>query len=209
MKHRTDLTDRMAWVFALCTLCVAGCGAREPATSASVTGSASAPAAAPVRDTQRMVGYDVRRIRPGDTSLEAAFERGRVAAVSDGRHVAVLFSADWCQPCRDLELELGNLHPASAIEDVRILMLKEEEWQKAVRMDEFNGLRARWDKVLNRYPLFVFLDENGVMIEEMQAGREAMEAEGIAATLPSWFARLRARGWTTSAGAAGESVAAP
>jgi hypothetical protein len=99
-----------------------------------------------------------------------------------------------------LESELGNLHPAGTIEDVRIIVLKEEEWQKAVRMDEFNGLRTQWDRVLNQYPLFVLLDDQGARVEEMQGGRERLEAAGIAATVPNWFASLRALGWQRPAG---------
>ncbi len=142
-----------------------------------------------------MVGYDVRRLRPAKEPLAKSFERMRAATARDGKKAAVLFSADWCQPCRDLEIELGNLHPQGTVDDVRIIELQEEEWQKAVRMDEFNGLRAQWDRVLNRYPLFVVLDDQGARVDEMQRGRERLEEAGVAATIPNWFASLRALNW--------------
>lgn len=169
-----------------------GCGKADAPTPAA-TEEASAPK--PPEDPHRLVGYDVRRVRPGAGALAEAFDGALARAQKDGQRPAVLFSADWCEPCRDLEIELGNMHPASAIGDVRIFILKEEEWQKAVRMDEYNGLRTRWDKVINSYPLFVVLDDEGATIEEMQAGRERLESSEVAATLPNWFAGLRAAGW--------------
>ena len=135
------------------SLCSVGCG--SPAgTGGGKDAAAAAGGEAPATSARAeisMVGYDVRRIRPGDTPLVDSFERLRTATLRDGKRAAVLFSADWCQPCRDLAVELGNLHPQGLIDDVRIIELQEEEWQQAVRMDEFNGLRARWDRVLNRY----------------------------------------------------------
>lgn len=184
---------------------VFGCsvvGCHAPSGSEGATQSGGVAKGTPVARDQEpsMVGYDVRRLRPTEEPLVAGFERMRAATVKEGKRVAVLFSADWCEPCRDLESELGNLHPAGTIEDVRIIVLKEEEWQKAVRMDEFNGLRTQWDRVLNQYPLFVLLDDQGARVEEMQGGRERLEAAGIAATVPNWFASLRALGWQRPAG---------
>jgi len=147
-----------------------------------------------------MVGYDLRRLRPTDEPLVESFKRISGATTRDGRRVAVLFSADWCEPCRDLEIELGNLHPQGTIDDVRIVELKEEDWQKAVRMDEYNELRAQWDRVLNRYPLFVVLDDDGAALEEMQRGRERLEEAGVAATIPNWFASLRSSNWRSPGG---------
>ncbi|MGB1699020.1 MAG: hypothetical protein ACPHRO_03630 [Nannocystaceae bacterium] len=178
-------------------LCVAGCGSPAGSRGVKDAGDAGEGQTAPTakRTELSMVGYDVRRLRPGDTPLAESFERLRASTLRDGKRAAVLFSADWCEPCRDLAVELGNLHPAGLIDDVRIIELKEEEWQKSVRMDEFNGLRARWDRVLNRYPLFVVLDAQGDALEEMQQGRERLEAAGLAATIPNWFASLRAADW--------------
>jgi thiol-disulfide isomerase/thioredoxin len=179
---------------------VFGCQAPSGSEGATQAGGVEKSTPAARENELSMVGYDIRRLRPTDEPLVKGFERMRAATVKEGKRVAVLFSADWCEPCRDLEIELGNLHPRGTIEDVRIIELKEEEWQKAVRMDEFNGLRTQWDRVLNRYPLFVVLDDQGVRVEEMQGGRERLEAAGIAATVPNWFASLRALDWQRPAG---------
>lgn len=187
-RHR-GLRAGVALASAILTV---GCG-KSDAPPATATDQSAAPA--PTDDPHRLVGYDVRRVRPGGGTLTEAFDGALARAQKDGQRPAVLFSADWCEPCRDLEIELGNMHPASAIGDVRIFILKEEEWQKAVRMDEYNGLRTRWDTVINSYPLFVVLDDDGAPIEEMQAGRERLESSEVAATLPNWFAGLRAAGW--------------
>lgn len=138
------------------------------------------------------VGYDIRRLRPrNEQPLAQMFDELHAKARAEGRHVAVLFSADWCEPCRTLELELGNLHPATDIGHVRIFELKEEDWERATRMNEFNDLRRRWSAPLNVYPLFVLLDEKGEKIEEMVEARDRLEQSGVEPTLPNWFRALR------------------
>jgi hypothetical protein len=104
----------------------------------------------------------------------------------------MLFSAEWCERCRRLELELGNLHPTGDIAHVRILELVEEDWEQALRMNEFELLRQRWDTTKGTYPLFVVLDEQGKKIEEMKEAVERLEQAGQEATLPTWFRGLRA-----------------
>lgn len=139
-----------------------------------------------------MVGYDLRRLRPrNEDSLHDMFQRVFERGVADGKTVAVYFSADWCEPCRVLALELGNVHPADAIGHVRIVELNEEEWEAVTRMNEFNELRARWYPVLNSYPLMVVLDAEGNKVEEMREGKERLEAMGVEATLPTWFQSLK------------------
>ncbi|MCA9638593.1 MAG: thioredoxin family protein, partial [Myxococcales bacterium] len=115
-------------------------------------------------------------------------------ALGEGKRTLVLFSADWCAPCRRLEAELGNLQPASMIDDARIFELKEEEWQEATRMDEFNALRSRWYPKTGSYPVLVLLDERGEKIEEMKEAIERLEREGTEATLPNWLATSRPSG---------------
>lgn len=149
--------------------------------------AATTPAPAPTT-----VGYDLRRLRPRDEeTLEAMFERLRGQALADGKRVAVLFSADWCQPCRELETELGNRHPPEQIGDVRILELKEEDWSAAARMDEFNGLRKRWAPQTGSYPLLLLLDAAGKRVDEMKEAIERLEKAGEAPTLARWFAGTR------------------
>lgn len=139
-----------------------------------------------------LVGYDLRRLRPReDEALAAMFERVWSRANTEGKRVAVLFSADWCEPCRVLDLELGNQHPRSMIGDVRVLEFKEDDWASAARMDEFNALRRRWEPVLNAYPLFILLDGEGERAEEMKEAKERLEAAGLDPTLPIWFESTR------------------
>lgn len=142
--------------------------------------------------TDPLVGYDLRRLRPRENEpLADMFERMRTQASAEDKRVAVLFSADWCEPCRILDLELGNTHPSSMIGDVRILELKEDDWSGAARMDEFNGLRRRWEPVLNTYPLLVLLDAEGDQSEEMKQAKDRLEAAGLEPTLPIWFESTR------------------
>ena len=137
---------------------------------------------------EKKVGYDIRRLRPNDAQpLAQMFDGMREAAVAEGKHVAVLFSADWCEPCRTLELELGNMHPAEDIGHVRILEIKEEDWSRVTRMNELNELRRRWSAPLGVYPLFVLLDAEGQKIEEMPEAKARLEARGAEATIPAWF----------------------
>jgi len=138
------------------------------------------------------VGYELRRLRPRDEEkLEAMFDRLRVQAVGEGKRVAVLFSADWCEPCRKLETELGNRHPAGQIGDVRIFELKEEDWKAATRMDEFDALRRRWSGDAGSYPFLVLLDEKGGKREEMKEAIARLETAGVEPTLAQWFASTR------------------
>lgn len=139
----------------------------------------------------KKVGYDLRRLRPrnGET-LVSMFERMHKAAMAEGKHGAILFSADWCEPCRRLDLELGNMHPADKIGHVRIFEIKEEDWEQATRMNEVNAMRTRWTPTINAYPVLVLLDDKGDRIEEMQEAKDRLEHEGTEPTLPNWFAVL-------------------
>lgn len=119
------------------------------------------------------------------------FDRLRAQALAEGKRVAVLFSADWCEPCRELEQELGNRHPAAQIGDVRFLELKEEDWSAAARMDEFNELRRRWVGQTGSYPLLMLLDADGKPQEEMKQAIERLEAAKIEPTLAHWLADTR------------------
>jgi hypothetical protein len=166
----------------LAGLLAVGCG--EPAATAVKSASVSASA--------ETVGYELRRLRPRDEeTLAAMFDRLRVQAVGEGKRVAVLFSADWCEPCRILEVELGNRHFSSEIGDVRIFEVKEEDWTVATRMDEFDALRRRWSEVTGSYPLLILLDEKGARREEMKDAIPRLEAAGIEPTLANWLADTR------------------
>lgn len=161
-----------------------GCG-NDP----SEQGPAPQQAASPSAPAE--VGYDLRRLRPVDGQpLDQMFERLQAQAKADGKHVAVLFSANWCERCRRLELELGNLHPADQIAHVRILELVEEDWEKVTRMNEFDALRQRWDTTKGTYPLFVVLDDEGNKREEMKEAVERLEHAGVEPTVPAWFREL-------------------
>jgi thiol-disulfide isomerase/thioredoxin len=150
--------------------------------------------AKPEAQKEPEVGYDLRTLRPrNEEKLVDMFERVRAQAQSEGKQVAVLFSAGWCEPCQRLELELGNMHPASEIEHVRILELKEEDWAAVTRMNEFNDLRRRWYPALNSYPVFIVLDEQGNKIEEMREAIERLKGGGMAEpSVADWFASLKA-----------------
>ncbi|MCA9648776.1 MAG: hypothetical protein KC501_02640 [Myxococcales bacterium] len=166
-----------------------GCGGSGPDDGGSPAAgeAASSAPAAPVT-----VGYDLRRLRPvNDQPLEQMFERLLAQAQAEGKQVAVLFSANWCERCRRLELELGSLHPAGDIAHVRILELVEEDWEAVTRMNEFDALRLRWDQTKGTYPLLVVLDDQGGKVEEMKEAIDRLEQAGAEATLPTWFRGLR------------------
>jgi thiol-disulfide isomerase/thioredoxin len=135
-----------------------------------------------------LVGYDLRRLRPREQErLAVMFDRLRTEAGTEGKQVVVLFSADWCEPCKHLDLELGNTHPESMIGHVRIIELKEDDWAAAARMDEFNDLRRRWEPMLGSYPLVIRLDGAGKRAEEMKEAKDRLEQQGLDPTLPLWF----------------------
>lgn len=160
---------------------LAGCGEKSSQAKSADAGADDAPT------SPAEVGYDLRRLRPTDEVLSERFDREARAALAEGKRVAVLFSADWCEPCQVLELELGNLHPASVIGDVRIFQLKEEDWESATRMDEVNALRLRWHPTKNSYPVLILLDDELDKREEMKEAKARLEAEGLAPTLPNWL----------------------
>lgn len=170
----------------LLSIALLGCGTPERAREGSVAESDRT-------ESDPLVGYDLRRLRPREGEpLAKMFDRLQAEARADKKRVVVLFSADWCEPCQHLDLELGNTHPRSMIGNVRILELKEDDWSAAARMDEFNSLRARWEPVLGTYPLVVLLDDAGERVEEMREAKDRLEAQGSQATLPLWFASVAA-----------------
>lgn len=170
----------------LATLLATGCTDAAPSET-----PAEAPAVTAVRAPE-YVDYDVRRVRPrNEESLQAMFDRLAAAAWREGKDVAVLFSADWCEACRRLDLELGNRHPRDAIGHARIFEFKEEDWEAVTRLDEFNGLRARWHPVLNSYPVLILLDRDGRKVEEMQEAITRLEAAGMTPALSTWLESRR------------------
>lgn len=163
-------------------LVVAACGEPE----------AAAPVAKAAVGAEKKVGYDLRRLRPRDgESLASMFDRMHAQAIGEGKHTAVLFSADWCEPCRKLDLELGNTHAESDIGHVRIFELKEEEWEAATRMDEFAALRKRWYEPADSYPVFIVLDREAKKIEEMKEAIDRLGQQGVEPTVAQWFRGLR------------------
>lgn len=181
------MSQALRWTAALCLL-VAGCDSNAAPESAEAQAKSESK---PKADAE--VGYDIRRLRPRDgETLDVMFARMAKRANDDGKQVAVLFSADWCEPCRRLELELGNVHPASRIGGFRVLELKEEDWMGASRMNEFNALRKRWYAKTDSYPVFILLDEQEQKIEEMKEAIERLEAAGVQPTVDAWFADVAA-----------------
>jgi thiol-disulfide isomerase/thioredoxin len=155
-------------------------------------GAQGAAAAAASAQEPAKVGYDLRRLRPtSDEPLAKTFERMHAQAKAEGKQVAMLFSAEWCERCRRLELELGNLHPEGDIAHVRILELVEEDWEQALRMNEFELLRQRWDATKGTYPLFVVVDAEARKVEEMKEAVDRLEQAGQEATVATWFRGLR------------------
>lgn len=171
----------------LLSILLSACGTPEPASQASGADGGSVRQ----QEDDPLVGYDLRRLRPReDEPLANMFDRLQAEARAEGMRVVVLFSADWCEPCKHLDLELGNMHPRSMIGSIRVLELKEDDWSAAARMDEYNALRRRWESVLGTYPLVVLLDDAGKRIEEMKEAKDRLEAQGLDATLPLWFASV-------------------
>lgn len=161
------------------------------ACSGSETATADASPAKPASDGAALVDYDVWRLRPRDgLRLRDQFQSAVDRARGEDKRVAVLFSADWCEPCKRLAVELGNRHPAQAIGHVRILELKEEDWEAVTRMNEFNELRRRWYPVLQSYPVLVVLNEQGEKVEEMKEAIARLEGLGLEPTLARWFETL-------------------
>jgi thiol-disulfide isomerase/thioredoxin len=148
--------------------------------------------ASPAASASKKVGYDVRRLRPrNEESLADMFDRMRQQALSESKVAAVLFSADWCEPCRRLDLELGNMHPETDIAHVRIFEVKEEDWEAVTRINEVNELRRRWSAPADSYPVLIVLDEKGQKVEEMKDAIERLESSGHDATLAAWLREHR------------------
>jgi hypothetical protein len=182
---RSPLAAALLALITLPSACNATARERSPQPAAGEPATANTKTSA---NTNAEVGYDIRRLRPrNEEALSEMFERMRTRARDEHKRVAVLFSADWCEPCRVLDAELGNTHPKSKIGDVRILEFKEEDWRAATRMDEFNALRARWYPKQGSYPVLILLDGPEGAPEEMKAAIKRLTAADVEPTLPNWF----------------------
>lgn len=175
------------WILASILAGGTACDAEPDAPARGSEGEAS-------ENAGQVIGYDLRRLRPNEKKLSEVFDAQFARSLEEGKRVAVFFSAQWCAPCRRLEVEFGNAYPADQIGDVRIFELKEEDWKDAMRMDEFNGLRRRWYAALGSYPLVILLDAEGNKVEEMKEAKERLEAVGVDPTLPNWFSDTRVSG---------------
>jgi hypothetical protein len=182
-RRSVVVTGTMRFMSFMMVTAMAGCG---------TPGEAPAPEASEQKpDANPMVGYDLRSIRPRDgEALRDSFERQRHKALAEGKQVAVLLTADWCERCRMLELELGKMHPESMIAHIRILKLKEEDWEAVTRMNEFRDLNHRWSPVLE-YPMFVLLDDDGERVETEEGAKARLLGMGVEPTLPYWFESVR------------------
>jgi len=176
------------FAFTACAATGIACADEAQPTAESAQPGAASAVATTTSEADPKVGYDLRQLRPGEKKLDDVFEASRARALGEGKQVAVLFSADWCAPCKRLEAELGNLQPQSQIGDVRIVMVKEEDWRDSTRMVEFDNLRLRWSPAIGAFPLFVLLNEDGSAREEMKAAIERLEGEGLTPTIANWFA---------------------
>lgn len=183
-RHR-GLVRAVTTAWAFCAG-LAACG--EAATSAPAGAEAR-----PVPEGARDVGYDLRVLKPRESEpLSATFERLAAQAQKESKHVVLLFSADWCNKCKKLDLELGNLHPAGAIGHVRLFKLVEEHWSEAMRTDEFEALRKRFSgSEAGTYPLMVALDDKLERREEMRDAIRRLEEAGRPPKLAEWFAALQ------------------
>ncbi len=140
---------------------------------------------------ERQVGYDVRTLHPRpEERLDTMFERVARQALAEGKRPAVLFRADWCQACRTLELELGNMHPHREIGHIRVFQLTEEDWDKRARQDEFNALMARLYHDENVYPVLMVLSDTLAPLEEMKQAVDRLGQAGQTPKLSAWFATL-------------------
>ncbi len=164
-------------------------GSVEPTADAAARRDGAAIDA--TQDPSELVAYDIRSLRPTEERLGERFDRLLAQANKDNKRVAVLFSADWCESCRVLTHELGAMHPRSMIGDVRIFELKEEDWEAEMRGDELTGLRVRFHPAIGTYPLFVLLDREGKVLEEMKVGATRLQDNGLTPTLALWFESAR------------------
>jgi hypothetical protein len=138
-----------------------------------------------------LVRFDIRELKPTPEPLVERFDHTAQEARAENKDVVVFFSADWCNACRDVELDLGGLHAPEEIDHVRILQLKEEAWEKQGRLDEFNTLRERWSDEMFTYPMIVLLDGAGKKREDMNQAKTRIEADGTTPTFVRWFAGIR------------------
>ena len=137
----------LALALALPFACSSG---QEERGAAKTADAAATPAAAPAK-----VGYDLRRLRPRDgETLEAMFERLRGRALADDKRVAVLFSADWCAPCKRESSTIADQYDRWRSETgVKLIAVSIDDARSTARVAPYvNG--QDWDYE-------VYLDPNG------------------------------------------------
>ncbi len=116
--------------------------------------------------TVTLIGYNAMQQAPSAPSATdgpAAYRQALADAKENGKPIMVMFTAEWCGPCRQMK---NNVFPSAPVQAER------PKWNWVILdVDQSANQALARDYGVRGIPAFFFLDKNGKHLHSFSGGR--------------------------------------